>query len=148
MRVPTPNYYLFMTSNTTTIFAIIFAAVLIAGALMFSGAGSAGSGEQAPTQQADVNNVTIENGKQIITIAARGGYQPRSSTAKAGVPTVLRFTTNGTFDCSSSIRIPSLSISKVLPQTGTADIDLGTPTAGTLHGTCGMGMYSFQVAFD
>ena len=137
-----------MTSNTTTIFAIIGAAFIIAGALVFSGGGSAGNQAQAPTAQADANNVTMENGKQIVTIAARGGYQPRASTAKAGVPTILRFTTNGTFDCSSSIRIPSLNLSKVLPQTGTTDIDLGTQAPGTLRGTCGMGMYSFQVAFE
>jgi len=137
-----------MSSNSLTAVAIIGAALIIAGALVFSGGGSAGNGTQAPTQQANANNVTTENGKQIITIAARGGYQPRVSTAKAGVQTILRFITNGTYDCSSSIRIPSLNLSKVLPQTGATDIDLGTQTPGTLRGTCGMGMYSFQVVFE
>lgn len=99
------------------------------------------------TQAIDPKNVTIENGVQIIKITARGGYQPRQSLAQSGIPTVLRIDTNGTFDCSASIRIPALKISQILPQSGTTDIDLGSPTAGTLSGTCGMGMYSFEINF-
>ena len=92
--------------------------------------------------------MTVVDGKQIVDIRVRGGYQPRISTAKAGIPTILRFETNNTFDCSSSIRIPSLNISKGLPQTGSTDIDAGTPQISTLQGTCGMGMYQFQVNFQ
>ena len=101
---------------------------------------------QSNTQVA-ANNVTIVDGKQIIEIHAKGGYQPRKSVAKAGIPTVVRFDTNGTFDCSSSIRIPSVNISKVLPQTGSTDVDIGTQQIATLQGTCGMGMYPFEVEF-
>lgn len=86
--------------------------------------------------------------KQIVEITAKGGYNPRVSTAKAGIPTILRINTNGTFDCSSSVRIPSLGISKYLPQSGVTDIDLGTNQAGTLYGSCGMGMYPFQINFQ
>ena len=94
------------------------------------------------------NNVSIIDGKQIIEIRAKGGYQPSISNAKAGVPTILRFTTSGTFDCSSSIRIPSLDITKTLPQSGATDIALGTPQPGNLQGSCGMGMYPFTIAFN
>ncbi|OHA83521.1 MAG: hypothetical protein A2937_00220 [Candidatus Yonathbacteria bacterium RIFCSPLOWO2_01_FULL_47_33b] len=96
----------------------------------------------------NANNVTIVDGKQIVEIKARGGYQPRKSVAKAGIPTILRFDTNGTFDCSSSVRVPSLGISKTLPQTGVTDIDIGVGKAGTLQGMCGMGMYPFEVVFQ
>ena len=95
----------------------------------------------------NVNNVTVVDGKQIIEIKAKGGYQPRSSVAKAGVPTIIRFDTSGTFDCSSSVRIPSLNVSKVLPQSGVTDIDIGNSQLGLLQGTCGMGMYRFDVDF-
>lgn len=91
------------------------------------------------------SNVATINGTQIITINAKGGYRPEGSTAKAGVPTVLRFQTNGTFDCSSVIRIPSLGISKTLPSSGATDIAVGPLQPGTLQGTCGMGMYRFNV---
>ena len=94
------------------------------------------------------NNVSIIDGKQIIDIRAKGGYQPTKSLAKAGVPTVLRFDTAGTFDCSSSVRIPSMNISKILPQTGSTDIDIGVQVAGLFQGTCGMGMYPFEIEFQ
>ena len=94
-----------------------------------------------------INNVSIVDGKQIIEIHAKGGYSPRSSVAKAGLPTILRFDTSGTFDCSSSVRIPSMNISKILPQTGSTDIDIGSKQVSILSGTCGMGMYPFEVNF-
>lgn len=97
---------------------------------------------------ANGNNVTVSEGKQIIYLTARGGYSPEKSIAKAGVPTILRFTTNGTFDCSSFVRIPAMNVSKSLASSGTTDIDLGTPQAGTLRGSCGMGMYPFEINFQ
>ena len=96
----------------------------------------------------NANNVSIVDGRQIVEITAKGGYYPRISTAKAGIPTVLRFNTSGTFDCSSSVRIPKLNITEYLPQSGSTDIDLGTQPQGTLQGTCGMGMYPFEIDFQ
>lgn len=107
-------------------------------------AGQGKEGAGAPKAQ----NVNIVDGKQIIEIHAKGGYQPRQSIAKAGIPTILRMDTSGTFDCSSSVRIPSMDISKTLPQTGITDIDLGTTKAGPLQGTCGMGMFPFEINFQ
>ena len=112
-----------------------------------------GKGENLPTgnkndTQNTANNVTVVDGKQIITINVRGGYSPKVSVAKAGLPTTIRFKTNNTFDCSSAVRIPSLSVSKSLPSTGETDIDLGTQGVGTLKGSCSMGMYNFSVKFE
>ncbi|MFA7252586.1 MAG: cupredoxin domain-containing protein [Candidatus Paceibacterota bacterium] len=95
-----------------------------------------------------VDNVSIVNGQQIIELNAKGGYQPRKSVAKAGLSTTIRFNTRGTFDCSSSVRIPSLNISKFLPQTGSTDIDIGVQSAGIFKGSCGMGMYPFEIDFQ
>ncbi len=125
-----------------TIISIVVAVVLIGGAFMLTRIG----GDTG--QVVNANNVNIVDGKQIIEITARGGYQPRKSIAKAGIPTIIRFNTKGTFDCSSSVRIPSLGISKSLPQTGSTDIDIGTQKVATLQGTCGMGMYPFEVEFQ
>lgn len=128
-----------------TIISILVAVVLIGGAFMLT------KGKSESKAATPVNNVSMVDGKQIITINAKGGYQPTNSIAKAGVPTVIRFDTKGTFDCSSSIRIPSMNITKVLPQTGTTDIDIGTPEVATLQGTCGtcgMGMYPFAITFQ
>ncbi len=122
--------------------SILVALILIGGAYALT--------KKSPTsdQTPIVNNVSIIDGKQVIEITARGGYQPRKSLAKSGIPTVIRFKTNGTFDCSSSVRIPSLQISQFLPQTASTDIAIGTPKIGTLAGSCGMGMYPFEIEFQ
>lgn len=123
-----------------TIIAIIVALALIGGVIAYNKNGS-------DVELVNANNVSIVDGKQIIEITAKGGYQPRKSVAKAGVSTILRFKTGGTFDCSSSVRIPSMNITKILPQTGSTDIDIGSPTVATLKGSCGMGMYPFEIDF-
>jgi len=123
-----------------TIISIVIALGFIGVAVMV--AQSNGDGTAA------AHNVTMVNGTQIIEITARGGYQPGTSVAKAGVPTIIRFQTNGTFDCSSSVRIASLGISKSLPQTGTTDIDIGSQSATIVRGSCGMGMYPFEINFQ
>lgn len=93
------------------------------------------------------DNVSIVDGKQIIEIRAKDGYLPQRSVAQAGLPTILRFDTSGTFDCSASVSIPSENISQTLPQTGTTDIELASAEVGILKGTCGMGMNPFEIEF-
>jgi plastocyanin domain-containing protein len=130
-----------------TTIAIIIAGVIIGGAILLTRGG--GITSQNTTQETgSIQNVSIVDGKQIIEIKAKGGYTPKVSIAKANIPTILRFDTNGTFDCSSSVRIPTMNISQVLPNSGSTDIDLGNPKLGTLNGTCGMGMYPFQINFQ
>ncbi|OGG41125.1 hypothetical protein A2118_03570 [Candidatus Kaiserbacteria bacterium GWA2_50_9] len=122
--------------------ALIISATLIGGAMILT--------LNKPSAQSEplVNNVSVVDGQQIIDITAKGGYTPRTSTAKAGIPTILRFHTSGTFDCSSYIRIPSMGVNRTLPSTGTVDIPVTNPQAGALIGMCGMGMYPFQVNFQ
>ena len=124
-----------------TVSAIFISFLLIVGAIFYSG------GKTNEIINPSIDNVSIVNGRQIIDLRAKGGYQPRITIATAGIPTTLRVNTNGTFDCSAIIRIPSLDIGKVLPQTGDTDIDLGSPKSGILNGTCGMGMYPFEIDF-
>ena len=93
-------------------------------------------------------NVSVEGGKQVVTIAVHEGYSPGTTLAKAGIPTVIRFVTSSTFDCSAAIRIPSLNLFQTLPPSGSFDANIGSPLAGTLVGTCGMGMYQFRVQFQ
>ena len=126
----------------SSVIAIIGATVLIGGAILFTS-------KNPPQVTAEpANNVSIVDGKQIVEVSVKGGYHPKVSTAKAGIPTILRFSTNGSYDCSTSVRIPSMGISKSLPPSGTTDLDLGSPQVATLQGICGMGMYSFQVNFQ
>lgn len=103
------------------------------------------SGSQVPSEQ----NVEIINGIQYVRISAKGGYFPRVSVAKAGIPTKLIVKTSGTFDCSSSLVVRSVGFQEILPQSGETEIDIGIPKAGEpIEGVCGMGMYSFSVNFQ
>lgn len=130
--------------NTRIIIALAISAVAIGWALWLASAkpGADTGAVAAPT-------AVIVDGKQVIDISAKGGYLPRVVTAKAGVPTVLRVTTNGTFDCSASVVIPKLSYQKFLQPSGTEDIAISAEQAqGTLQGLCAMGMYNFQIKFE
>lgn len=95
------------------------------------------------------NVITEENGKQIITIQARGAYSPRNVSAKAGKPTILRMKTSNSYGCERAFAIPKMGIQKNLPATGETDIDLGTPEPGSkVFGTCSMGMYTVTLTFN
>ena len=123
----------------STILSIIVAAVIIGGAFMFV--------TKSP-KDASTDNVTIENGRQIVKIQAKGHYSPSLTSAQANVPTTLRVRTDGTFDCTSILRVPSIGYQKNLPSSGTTDIELPPQTAGaTVQGICAMGMYNFVVKF-
>lgn len=96
-----------------------------------------------------VENIEIKDGIQYVRVDAGGGYSPRVSSAKAGIPTKLIMKTNGIYDCSASLVIRSIGYQSILPQTGETQIDIGIPVAGKpLQGVCGMGMYNFRVDFN
>ena len=129
----------------TTAISIVIAAVLIGGAIVFAGDNKSSN---ADTLQA-TNNVSIVGGKQIITINAKGSYSPKVTTARADMPTVLKVATNGTFDCTAMLAIPSLGYKKNLPPSGETLIDVPSQKAGTImRGICGMGMYNFSINFN
>ena len=124
------------------IISILVSAILIGGTLYFvSDRSTSPSGEIAQSQ-----NVEVRDGMQYVTITAKGGYSPRLTEIKGGLPTKLVVKTNGTYDCSASLVIRSVGFQKILQPTGEEIIDLGIPQSGEkVQGTCGMGMYSFQI---
>ena len=130
--------------NKTASIIITLALVLGIGIVFLVGPKSNNNGAGEATQ-----NIQIKEGVQYVTINAKGGYSPKVSTAKAGIPTKLIVKTDGTYDCSASLVIRSVGFQKILAQTGEEVIDLGTPEAGKpLQGLCGMGMYNFVVNFN
>ncbi|MEI6327036.1 MAG: hypothetical protein WCO78_02845 [Candidatus Roizmanbacteria bacterium] len=107
--------------------------------------GPAQSGAQNDSRS---TNISVKDKIQYISIEAKGGYSPRVTNAKSGIPTKLIVKTDNTFDCSSALVIRSVGFQSMLPQTGETEIDLGTHGAGeTVQGICSMGMYSFQIHF-
>lgn len=94
-------------------------------------------------------NVEVRDGVQYVTITAKGGYSPRVTKIKGGLPTMLVVKTDGTYDCSASLVIRSMDFQKILQPTGEEIIDLGTPKSGEkVQGVCGMGMYNFVINFS
>lgn len=131
--------------NKSTIIAIIIGGAFIVGAFVFSGKDTTTTVTDTTQPQ---NNVTVEGGKQIVAISAKGGYLPRITEAKADMPTTLKIETKGTFDCSSTLNLPSINYQKNLPPTGITEVDIPPQPAGsTFEGLCGMGMYRFEIAF-
>ena len=123
-----------------TFLALLVALLLVGGALVLT---RGGGGDEPATR----DNVTTENGKQIVTIVARGGYTPARTIAKAGLSTIIHVISRG-FDCSAAVRIPSLQLGANVTAGETADLDIGTSAPGTLRGTCAMGMYNFSIEFQ
>lgn len=135
------------TNKRAIIIAILIGTLIIGSALFMTR--KINNADYTPKEASPVaGTASIKDGIQIIEIMAKGGFNPRISTAKAGIPTILRIKTRGTFDCSSVVRIPSLDVTKNLPATGTTDVDLGTQEVGTIYGSCGMGMYPFEIRFE
>lgn len=127
--------------NKQTAISLAVTLVLIGGAFWLASPGSGTTGT-SPT-------AAVVDGTQFVDITARGGYSPRVVLAKAGVPTVLRVITNGTFDCSAGVVIPKLSYQKFLKPSGIEEIAISAEQAtGTLQGLCAMGMYNFQIKFQ
>ena len=130
-----------MNTKMLTI-SILAAAVIIGGAILISSGGK-------NSNIASVKNVSVVDGKQVITISAKGGYSPKITSAKSGMPTVIKMDTSGTFDCSSALAIPSLGYRKNLPPSGETIIDIPSQEAGSkLQGLCAMGMYNFSINFN
>jgi plastocyanin domain-containing protein len=126
---------------------IIISASIIGIALILSVIIVSGSGSS--DEQVNIVNTSIVNGTQFIDITAKGGYQPRYTTAKANLPTIIRMNTSGTYDCSSAISIPKINYRKNLLPSGITEIEVPPQEAGsTLTGNCSMGMYSFSINFE
>lgn len=125
-----------------TIISIIISIILIGGTLYFISDKPTSSGSEVAQSQ----NVEIRDGIQYVTVTAKGGYSPRVTEIKGGLPTKLVVKTDGTYDCSASLVVRSVGFQKILQPTGEEVIDLGTPKSGDkVQGVCGMGMYNFQI---
>ncbi|MBI2414409.1 hypothetical protein HYV31_00995 [candidate division WWE3 bacterium] len=137
-------------NSQTKIVNMVFTLLLIAGLAFLINLTNTNSSLIADDTSTKNERLTteIEDGKQIVKLTAKVGYSPTKSIAKANTPSILRVTTMGTFDCSTSLTIPSLRVLRNLPPTGTTDIEIPPQEAGSiLRGTCSMGMYNFSIKF-
>ncbi|GAA3390350.1 sulfite exporter TauE/SafE family protein [Cryptosporangium minutisporangium] len=83
--------------------------------------------------------------QEVIVTATTDSFAPANIAVRAGVPTVLIIRAENAEGCIRSFVIPALNRDWILPRTGDTRIDLGRLTPGTLHYSCGMGMYRGQL---
>ncbi len=85
------------------------------------------------------------DGKQLVKITVKSaGYVSDTKTIKAGIPVKLTLVANNVQSCARSFLIPSLGISKIVPETGTVTLEFTPTKTGILSYSCGMGMYTGQ----
>lgn len=126
----------------STIISIIISVALIVGTFYFVSEKS--NSEVSGIVQSQ--NVEVRDGVQYVTISAKGGYSPRITEIKGGMPTKLVVKTDSTYDCSASLVVRSAGYQNILQPTGEEIIDLGTPKSGEkVQGVCSMGMYNFVI---
>jgi sulfite exporter TauE/SafE len=87
---------------------------------------------------------TTDSGKSqsaTMTVYATG-YEPNKLTVKAGIPVNLSLVTNHTQGCSRAITFPTLKIQKILPESGTTELQLPALAKGKVPFSCSMGMFT------
>lgn len=95
-----------------------------------------------PQPSSDITTTTITDGVQIVRMEQYGyGYRPSSFRIKRGVPVRWIIDSTESRSCASSIRVPSLGISRTL-QSGQNIIEFTPQDTGPIRFTCSMGMYS------
>ena len=70
------------------------------------------------------------------------GYKADVNTLKLGVPVKLILKASNVTSCARAFTIPDLNYFKILPATGTEEIEFTPTKLGNLTYTCSMGMYS------
>lgn len=135
-------------SYVTAAFILYFAVLSINGGLTLTGTPyTLQNFYKAATTNADTlgtgTQASVTQGKQKVTIAVSShSYESNVSTLKAGVPVELTLNTKNAQGCIRAFTIPSLNLTKILPENGTTVVEF-TPTAsGKLAYSCNMGMYS------
>ncbi len=90
----------------------------------------------------DVAGISTDGFQEVIIKAENTRYISSVKSIKAGTPVRLKLVTNKTYGCSRAFTIPSLNISKILPETGEEIIEFTPNSSGELFYSCSMGMYT------
>jgi plastocyanin domain-containing protein len=136
-------------SNQKHILAFVSGIIIFTLILIFLVFGSNSKKSDTNDSTANVAAITIKDGTQYIDMTAKNGFSPNYIVAKANLPTVLKVITSNTYDCSSTIRIPSQNVSQTLEPNATTEIKLAAQVPGyVMDGSCAMGMYDFKIKFE
>ncbi|MBI5352952.1 MAG: sulfite exporter TauE/SafE family protein [Chloroflexi bacterium] len=88
-------------------------------------------------------------GGEIVLNVKNDGYFPSKLSAPADTALVLNLITNQTYSCARDFVIPALNVYRLLPDTGTVQVNIPAQAKGSkLFFTCSMGMYTGQIVFQ
>ena len=79
---------------------------------------------------------------QLTITATSYGYSPREFTVKNNQPVSVTINSKNNRSCARAFTIPSLGISKLLPENGTENISFTPTVTGRIAFSCSMGMYT------
>ena len=79
---------------------------------------------------------------QLTITATSYGYSPREFTVKNNQPVSVTINSKNNRSCARAFSIPSLGISKLLPENGSENITFTPTSTGRLAFSCSMGMYT------
>jgi uncharacterized protein len=89
-----------------------------------------------------VNAAEVVAGFQQINMSvSTSGYEVDKNVVKAGYPVRISFDSQGTVGCARSFSIPSLGITKLLPEKGQEELVFTPDKPGLLTYSCNMGMH-------
>ena len=137
-----------MKKNTIiiVIIAVLFVGLLVGGVMWYQNENDSSRGETINGSQ--TSNVSIVDGKQQIVITAQQWYRPRTTIAKANMPTEIKIQGKNAYGCEAAVRIPQVNYSKIIDPTWSDIVQIPEQKPwDTIYGSCGMGMYSFQITF-
>ena len=81
------------------------------------------------------------DGRQVVEVTVRRGYQPDSILARAGLPLRIVFRREDDDACSERVVFSAPRLERHLAPAGTTTIDLPAQPPGEIRFTCGMGRY-------
>jgi len=79
---------------------------------------------------------------RVEITATSGGYSPREFTVKNNEPVTVTINSKNNRSCARAFTIPSLGISKLLPENGSENLTFTPTSAGRIAFSCSMGMYT------
>jgi plastocyanin domain-containing protein len=80
-------------------------------------------------------------GIQEVGVVVKGGYQPSTIVAKAGIPLRLNFTRREASTCGEEVVLPEFGKRAHLPENKSIAIEVVPERKGEYEFTCGMNMY-------
>lgn len=90
----------------------------------------------------------VHDGVQEITVAVRGGYEPRSIKVRPNRPVRLLFDRQETSGCSEEVVLGDFGIRRFLPPYEKTAVEFTPTESGAFEFTCGMGMLRGQIIVE